>query len=138
MNEPALAKGNVRPLNRDNSSQWLSFYARRDAESGQTFLIVTNLHGSETMKDVQVNLSAESLVWLDVKAGAFRLKDRLSDRPHSSGTRIGDILPMTSLYFEIERGGNVVERGVRHFVVLKTKRAGRLPIPPDPVLLLLA
>jgi glycosidase len=110
MNEPALAKGSVRPLNRDNSSQWLSFYARRDAESGQTFLIVTNLHGSETMKDVQVNLSAESLVWLDVKAGAFRLKDRLSDRPHSSGTRIGDIPPMTSLYFEIERGGNVVER----------------------------
>jgi hypothetical protein len=110
MNEPALAKGGVRSLNRDNSSQWLSFYARRDPESGQAFLIVTNLHGSETMKDVRVNLSAESLAWLAVKEGAFRLKDRLSERPQSAGPQIGDIPPMTSLYLEVERGGNVVER----------------------------
>jgi hypothetical protein len=115
INEPALAKGSVRPLNRDNSSQWLSFYARRDPERGQTLLIVTNLHGTDTMKDLQVNLSAESLSWLGLKNGKAKVTNRLSgsktqETTISNALSIGDVPPMTSLYLDVSQSSEVVEK----------------------------
>jgi hypothetical protein len=115
MNEPALAQGAVKPLNRDNSSQWLSFYTRRDAASGQTFLIVTNLHGSETMKSLRVNLSAETLTWMGFKNGKAKVTDRLKgsstqEMTISNFLLIGDVPPMTSLYLELSQSSEVVEK----------------------------
>ncbi len=115
MNEPALTRGSVSPLNRDNSSQWLSFHARRDEGSGQTFLIVTNLHGTDTMKDIRVNLSAESLIWLGLKNGKAKVTDRLSrsktqETSISNALPIGDVPPMTSLYLDVSQSSEVGEK----------------------------
>ena len=105
----------MRPLNRDNGSQWLSLYARRDSESGQTFLFVTNLHGTETMKDLQVNRSAESLAWMGLKNGKTNITDRLSgsktqETTISNALSIGDVPPMTSLYLDVSQTSEVVEK----------------------------
>jgi hypothetical protein len=105
----------VRPLNRDNSDQRLSHYARRDPDSSQIFLIVTNLHGANMMKDIRVNLSTESLSWQGLKNGKAKVTNRLSgsktqETSISNALPIGDVPPMTSLYLDMSQSSEVVEK----------------------------
>jgi glycosidase len=114
MDEPAFRSGDFVPLNAANESNpqfgrlpgetasghWLYSFLRRDREGGQTFLVVINLHPSETLREVQIELPE------GVAEGA--LEERLSNGPRIelTGSRkvvIGDVPPLTPLIHEIVR-----------------------------------
>ena len=75
LNEPAFRDGVMFPLNRANqnnprygrlagetaSGHWLYSFLRSDEGSGQKFLVVANLHPSETLKEVRINIPPEAL-----------------------------------------------------------------------------
>jgi hypothetical protein len=96
VNEPAFRLGEFFALNSLNvqnpqfgrlpgesaSGHWLYAFLRFDANSGQRFLIVVNLHRHETFQSVGVWLSRAALDFLQIEAGsAWELADRLADPP---------------------------------------------------------
>lgn len=78
--EPAFTQGEFYGLNHANkenpafgrldgetvSGHWLYAYLRRDPESGQTFLVLANFHGSASIEGARVRLPEHGLHWLDV------------------------------------------------------------------------
>ena len=78
MKEPAFTAGDFYGLNHANlanpafgrvggetaSGHWLYAYLRRDAASGQAFLVVANFHGSETLANVRIQVPEHALEWL--------------------------------------------------------------------------
>lgn len=94
LDEPAFRDGEFIPLNGANnanprfgrlpgepaSGHWLYAYLRHDLTSGQTFLVVVNLHRSETLRDVRVQFPASALGTIGVKGGneTVEFGDRLS------------------------------------------------------------
>lgn len=114
MDEPAFRNGDFVPLNSANeenadygrlpgetaSGHWFYAFLRRDAASGQTFLVAINLHPTEALRDVRIELPE------DVSGGT--MEDRLSGGPRVevTGERkvvIGDVPPLTSRFYEIAR-----------------------------------
>ncbi len=81
--EPAFRDGDLWTLNRANagsrnfgrsegdpsSGHWMYAYLRFDRLSGQRFLVVANLHRTETFRDVQIVLPRDALAWMDLPAG---------------------------------------------------------------------
>jgi hypothetical protein len=130
-NEPAFLRGVFIPLNaanRDNpgygrlpneqpSGHWLYSFLRHDPETKQRFLVVANLNPKEALKDVKVIVNRNAIERLglattDPKA-PFVLTDKLAtDKPDTAtscleeasttGIWIGDIPPLTPLYFEFK------------------------------------
>lgn len=130
INEPAFRSGAFFPLNAANnnnpkygrlagetaSGHWLYSFLRYDAESGQCFLAVVNLHPSETLKDVTALIPPIAVAFLgldktDAKTPLV-LRDRLTNsdpatatscisEASSTGIWIGDVPPATAYYFEI-------------------------------------
>ncbi len=118
--EPAFRDGEflaLNPANRDNpdfgrlpgetvSGHWLYAFLRRDPAGGQTFLVLANLHPTETLRRVRVTFPPEAAAWLG--AGAT-FAERLGKRPThdlratKTGVTLGGIPPLTPLYFEILR-----------------------------------
>jgi hypothetical protein len=118
--EPAFREGEfmaLNPFNRANpdfgrlpgettSGHWLYAFLRRDARDGQTFLIVANLHPTETLRSVRVALPPEAAEWLGVgqslseRLGAGAARDL---RVTSQGVTLASIPPLTPLYFEALR-----------------------------------
>ncbi len=92
------------------SGHWLYAYLRSDASTGQHFLVVANLHRSETLRDVEIRLPQDAIGLLGIPRDArLELTEKLS-RPDAKPftpddqTRIpiGDIPPLTPLYFELQ------------------------------------
>jgi hypothetical protein len=94
------------------SGHWLYAYLRFDAASGQRVLVLTNLHPSETMHDVEVRLPREAVAFLQVPADqVWKPAERLMEQ----GTEISmawqrdativlsvDAIPsLTPFYFEL-------------------------------------
>lgn len=126
LREPAFAKGAFRPLNGDNarndrfarqpgepaSGHWLYAYLRRDEASGQSFLVVVNLHGRDPARDVHVWLSPGALGWLGMSGASLDLTDRLeSTSPPialpttavlSDGVPLGDVPPLSARYYQLQ------------------------------------
>ncbi len=89
--EPAFRDGGFFPLNSANisndrfgrlpgegaSGHWLYACIRADARGGQCFLVVANLHRSETLRDARVNLTPAALEVLAAN-GAHTFTDKLS------------------------------------------------------------
>jgi hypothetical protein len=121
--EPAFAKGAfiaLNPVNLDNpdygrrsgetaSGHWLYSFLRTRHEDGQAFLIVVNLHGSETMRAVRVKLPEEAARGLASANGSLRLLDRLGSDWRATadlvsvsrdGLALPDLPPCTALYLE--------------------------------------
>jgi glycosidase len=113
MNEPAFRSGRTIPLNKANnnnprygriggetaSGHWLYSFLRIDDASGQKFLVVVNLHPSETMKDVRITVPADAL--RDGAAGAVWV-DQLAEKGVSATmerqeVRVAEIPPATPL-----------------------------------------
>jgi len=118
MGEPAFRDGDFLPLNpanRDNadfgrlpgetaSGHWLQAFLRRDAATGQTFLIVVNLHASAALRPVRIQLSPEASAWLPVgRTLSERLALAASAELHvgADGLRFASIPPLTPLFFEL-------------------------------------
>jgi glycosidase len=121
--EPAFRDGEFYPLNganKDNdafgrlgehaSGHWLYAYLRADAPGASCFLVVVNLHRSETMGNVRVKLTEEALRALGTSEGAFRLHDKVGGlaplrvspkEMKSNGILIPALPPLTAAYFEI-------------------------------------
>jgi glycosidase len=94
--EPGFRDGGffaLNPSNRENphygrlddetaSGHWLYSFLRHDERSGQGFLVVANLHGRETLRDVRVRVPAEGRERLNLTSGAAVLwKERLGSAP---------------------------------------------------------
>ena len=94
--EPAFRDGKFLPLNpanRDNeqfgrlpgesaSGHWLYAFLRYDPMTSQRFLVVVNLHPSETLHDVRIHVPSDALRFLNLDpAHRVTLRDRLSEEP---------------------------------------------------------
>jgi glycosidase len=124
-NAPAFCDGEFFPLNGANvwnpefgriageqaSGHWLCAYLRIPAPEHAPFLVVVNLHRSETFRKVRVQLSAEARRALDLLDGNLLLQDRVSELPPmrctaqealEHGFQIPELPPLTSAYFEIQ------------------------------------
>ncbi len=113
--EPAFAAGEFFPLNpanRDNprfgrlggetaSGHWLYAFLRYDHGSGQRMLVVVNLHRSETLRGVQVRLTPDAVVFLEMtpaNAAAKRFS-AITDRLCANDARVeATIDPVTRLH----------------------------------------
>jgi len=127
---PALAHGEFLPLNgenRDNprfgrlpgetaSGHWLYAFLRHVPGGNQAVLAVANLHGRETLRDVNVRFSGEALAALGANHadGPLEFRDLLatklarrfrtgSKQLREAGLTLGDLPPLGTWYFEIRR-----------------------------------
>jgi glycosidase len=123
--EPAFRDGEFFALNYANvdnprygrlsiepaSGHWLYAFLRSDRATSQRYLIVANLHPSETFFDVQVRLPAEALDFIGLTQGSrIRLVEYLATcgsliveaAPNESPLQIGAIPPLTPYYFAFQ------------------------------------
>ncbi|MBN1506262.1 MAG: hypothetical protein JW955_05425 [Sedimentisphaerales bacterium] len=127
-NEPALRRGEFIPLNRANnqnprfgrldgettSGHWLYAFLRHEKTGGQRFLIVANLHGQQTLRDVRIAFSPEAIAALGAAAGDAKIEfcDRLAAKDplrvtttalalRESGVDMPPLPPLTACYFEV-------------------------------------
>jgi hypothetical protein len=123
--EPAFRDGEFFGLNYANADQpgfgrlpgetasghWLYAFLRSDRKTSQRFLIVANLHPTETFTGVRVRLPGEALEFIGLGADyRIRLVEQLTTRgslivelnPHESAVEIGTILPLTPNIFAFQ------------------------------------
>ncbi|MDX6766436.1 MAG: alpha-amylase family glycosyl hydrolase [Candidatus Methylacidiphilales bacterium] len=121
-NEPAFRDGDFYPLNPDNepnpaygrlgdekaSGHWLYGYLRRDQATGQAFLVLANLHRSETLRDVAVVFTPQASMFLGKPLAGLAFEEKLSSTPPLRLVAAGKELvvptlpPLTPYYFEIK------------------------------------
>jgi glycosidase len=126
VNEPAFRSGDFIPFsdaNKDNpaygrldgetaSGHWLYCFLRADAATGQSYLVVVNLHPTQSMENVRVIFPKEALPKLPAQGSALVFNEKLSsadglklespaEKLTTEGLQIPSIPPLTPLYFEI-------------------------------------
>ena len=95
------------------SGHWLYAYLRFDVKCGQRFLVLANLHRSETFRDVQVRLPREAVAFLQMPAKpALEPVERLMDAKTRIAladaadgamvVRVEGIPPLTPFYIELK------------------------------------
>ena len=127
--EPAFARGEFVPLNGMNvenpafgrlegegaSGHWLYAFLRIDRESGQAFLVVANLHGSETLRGVRVRVSQEILAGMVRLGSLISFRDRLAtdwtgdadaEELGREGLALPGLPPCSALYLELFSGSH--------------------------------
>ncbi|MEO8351096.1 MAG: alpha-amylase family glycosyl hydrolase [Chthoniobacteraceae bacterium] len=123
MDEPAFRDGEFYGLNsanRDNerfgrlpgepaSGHWFYAFLRYDAASGQRLLVIANLHPTETLERVRVQIPEDAIVFIGLRAPTrVSITDRLNNRPASGifamgdGIELGDLDPATPCFFEFQ------------------------------------
>jgi hypothetical protein len=129
INEPAFRRGEfmgLNPANKDNprfgrlpgedsSGHWLYAFLRVEASGSQRFLVVANLHGSQTLTGIRITFSPEAVAALGAAKGnaSLRFRDRLAlAQPlsvkttasvlRSQGLDLPALAPLTAYYFELE------------------------------------
>lgn len=122
MAEPALERGDFYGLNfanRDNpwfgrveeemvSGHWLYAFLRRDAASGQAFLVMTNFHPQQTLGNLRVVIPDDAQQWLGMGSRVV-FTDRLAmewsgrcDRDElARGAVMPDLPPLSAVMLEI-------------------------------------
>ena len=94
----------------DASGHWLHAFLRKDRKGGQAFLVIVNLHGHETMRDVKVRAPGEVVREIGSPEGTVRFVDRLatdwSATVHAGdlstrGLVLPDLPPCSALYLEV-------------------------------------
>lgn len=118
------ANGNSRNFGRvegdPSSGHWMHAYLRCDRASGQRFLVVANLHRSQSFRDVQVVLPKDALNWLGLPAGTeaeakqrLNFTDKLAasggisgsvarGEASSSGLNLSELPPLSAAYLLLE------------------------------------
>ena len=95
------------------SGHWLYAYLRFDPKRGQRFLVLANLHRSETFRDVQVRLPREAVAFLQMPAKpALKPVERLMDTKTEIAlagaedgammVRVAELPPLTPFYIELK------------------------------------
>lgn len=97
-----------------SSGHWLYAFLRSDAALGQRFLVVVNLHASESLRHVRIHVPPEAIAFVGLDGGTpVRFLERLSTREqlvlHASaihdGLLVPEIPPLTPFYFELQIAG---------------------------------
>jgi glycosidase len=126
--EHAFRRGEFIPLNRANgnnprygrlpgetaSGHWFYAFLRHDPASRQCFLVVANLHGKETLRDVRILLPPQAAEALGLATGDTKLEfhDRLATKNplqlkttaralRENGLDLPPLPPLTVAYFEL-------------------------------------
>lgn len=125
--EPAFRSGMLFPLNpanRENphfgrldeesvSGHWCYAFLRCDPETKQTFIVLANLHPTETLRNLRVLVPLEASRFLDLSNPARKLSfnDRLAITPFTcemtarglarSGLEVSQVPPLTARYLEL-------------------------------------
>ena len=106
--EPAFRDGSFQPLNGANvhneyygrlpgeqaSGHWLYSFVRRDANSGQQFIVAVNLHPSEPLRNVRISTHTDRV----------KIVDRFGDiraTLDTDGIEISEIPPLTPAILEL-------------------------------------
>jgi glycosidase len=127
--EPALRRGEFTSLNRANngnprfgplpgetaSGHWLYAFLRHEAVGGQRFLIVANLHGKQTLRDIRITFPPEAIAALGAATGdaPIEFRDRLAVKEplqvkttasalRERGLDVPPLPPLTACYFEVK------------------------------------
>jgi glycosidase len=123
---PAFTKGEFYGLNHANkdnpnfgragdesaSGHWLYAFLRHDPASGQSFIVVANFHGSETLRGVKIQIPEDARKFLGRNGAAWTLADRLdsgwtgsvsASDPGAAGIALPDLPPCSALLLEIGR-----------------------------------
>ncbi|MGC4017321.1 MAG: alpha-amylase family glycosyl hydrolase [Luteolibacter sp.] len=117
LREPAFTAGGFYGLNASNehnpwfgrvgdethSGHWLFAFLRHDVTSGQSFLMLANLNGRETLRNVHVRIPSEALAWMERgEESSIRLSECLSaplelgvpaSALQETGLPVGDLAP---------------------------------------------
>ncbi len=93
------------------SGHWLYAFLRRDGKSGQAYLVISNFHGSESLRGVKVRIPSDARMFLGHSATReLEFHDRLdsawsgrssSDELESSGLALPDLGPCSAMLVEI-------------------------------------
>jgi glycosidase len=129
-NEPAFTGGEFLALNRANGGNprygrlpgetagghWLYAFLRHDPSSRQVFLVLANLHGKETLRDIRIALPPEALSALGATTGdaEVEFRDRLAAKDalrlrsqasalRATGLELPPLAPLTAWYWELQR-----------------------------------
>ena len=83
------------------SGHWLYAYLRRDASSGQAFLVFANFHGTTTIRGARVRIPEHALGWLELgRETRLRFQDRLGNNwtfESDTGPLPGEGFPLPDL-----------------------------------------
>jgi glycosidase len=123
LREPAFERGDFYGLNHANlynpaygrlngedvSGHWLYSFLRRDAGSGQAFLVVANFHGQAAMEQVKLIIPEDALAWLGLSSpGSCHLKEATGlgweMRMDGSSLSLPVLLPCTAAIFALTPG----------------------------------
>lgn len=95
------------------SGHWLYAFLRRDARSGQAFLVVANLHGHQTLQGVKIRLPQDAQKFLHrANDESLSVTDRLASDWKGSvstklleneGVALPDLAPCSALLLELNR-----------------------------------
>jgi glycosidase len=95
------------------SGHWLYAFLRRDAKTGQAFLVVANFHGSETLRGVKVRIPDDARMFVGRSGDAvWSFADRLdsewrgmarNEDLENEGLALPDMPPCSALLLEIGR-----------------------------------
>ena len=94
-----------------SSGHWLYAFLRSESARGQRFLVVVNLHASETVRNARISVPPEAIAFIGIEEGtAARLVERLSTRGKltlearalEEGLVVPEIPPLTPFYFELQ------------------------------------
>ena len=123
--EPGFRFGAFHPLNPANnktarfgeiegdpaSGHWMYAFLRYDPRSQQRWLVVANLHRSESFANVHIHIPTEALQWLNLPSNfPLTFTDRLNKTPvltalstdlPTTGLIIPNIPPLSAMYLEI-------------------------------------
>ncbi|NQX02195.1 alpha-amylase [bacterium] len=90
------------------SGHWLYAFLRHDPKSGQSFLVVANFHGSETLRGVTVSIPADAWKFMDrTRQSRWNFSDRLASEwsgfSDKSGLALPDLAPLSAMILEISK-----------------------------------
>lgn len=124
--EPAFRDGAFFPLNPANArstnfgtvegdpsgGHWMYAFLRHDLRSGQSFLVVVNLHRGTAFKNIHIHIPPEASAWAGLQENAAldfveRLDGKMTLQANAAdlakaGVVIPEITPLTPCYFEIK------------------------------------
>jgi glycosidase len=93
------------------SGHWLYAFLRRDTKTGQAFLVAANFHGSETLRDVKIQIPEDARMFVGRSVDPiWSFEDRLDSEWHgrasletleSVGVSLPDMPPCSALLLEI-------------------------------------
>ena len=90
------------------SGHWFYAFIRHDPQSGQSFLVVANFHGSETLRGVRVSIPDDAWKFMGrTGQGAWTFTNRLgggwSGQSGKDGLTLPDLAPCSAMILEISK-----------------------------------